>query len=94
MKFHWGHGIVLAALTFVLFISALVYVSMQEKVDLVTSNYYEKELVYQDHIDRERNARKLPDELTLEVQKEAGHILIRFPAGMTRQGRPAGRMTT
>jgi hypothetical protein len=77
MKFHWGHGIVTAALLFVCFISSMVYRSMQEKVDFVTPRYYEKELVYQDRINSEMNSNSLAD--NLKVGYKPGSVQIDYP---------------
>jgi len=86
MKFHWGHGIVTAAFLFVCFISSLVYRSMQEKVDFVTTSYYEKELLYQEHIDSEMNAMALAD--NVKVEYTSGQARIVYPTEI-----PAGRLS-
>ena len=85
MKLNWGHGIALAVLAFVAFISALVWRCMQEKVDFVTTSYYEKELTYQDRIDRERNALSLAKDITVEVQRQSGQIAIRYPDQLAKE---------
>jgi len=82
MKFHWGHGIAAAAFLFVCFICALVYRSMQEKVDFVTTGYYEKELTYQDHIDSEKNALALTENLKLVYQAASEEVILRYPADL------------
>ena len=86
MKFNWGHGIVMAAILFVCFISALVYRSLQEKVDFVTTGYYEKELVYQDHINSEKNALALAE--NLKMGYKGGNVQLAYPSGM-----PAGQLS-
>jgi hypothetical protein len=48
----WGKGIILVFVVFVLGIGVLVYRSMTKNIDLVTTNYYEKELKYQEQIDK------------------------------------------
>ena len=87
MKFHWGHGIVTAGLIFICFISALVYRSMQEKVDFVTGNYYEKELKYQDHIDSEKNSLSLAENLKIDYRKVSGQVVFKYPGEI-----PAGKI--
>jgi nitrogen fixation protein FixH len=82
MKFHWGHGIATAATLFIAFISAMVYRSMQEKVEFVTDHYYDRELKYQQHIDREKNALALAMNMSVDYQPDPAHIVIRYPDDM------------
>jgi len=79
MKFHWGHGIATAAFLFVCFISALVYRSMQEKVDFVTTGYYEKELVYQDQINSEKNTLALAENMEVVYSPTHERVLLSYP---------------
>ena len=47
----WGKGILLTIIAFVAFIMTLVVISVkQDDIHLVTENYYEKEIKYQDQI--------------------------------------------
>ena len=82
MKFNWGHGIATAAFLFVCFICSLVYRSMQEKVDFVTTGYYEKELVYQDHIDSEQNALALAENMQVAYSPMHDRVLLSYPPDM------------
>lgn len=84
MKINWGTGIVLAFIAFISFIMYFVInMNVQEKYDhdLVTDQYYEEELQYQSNIDKERNAKKLKENVRL-TQTDAG-IEIQFPKGFT-----------
>lgn len=80
MKLHWGHGIVIATLLFMGFISTLVYTSMQEKVELVTAQYYEKELRYQEQIAREVNALSLNENISVSIETKHSLLVINYPA--------------
>jgi nitrogen fixation protein FixH len=51
MKISWGHKILFVYLAFVAGILFLVFKASQEKFDLVTPNYYEAELKFQNVID-------------------------------------------
>jgi hypothetical protein len=51
-KFNWGWKIALLYGGFVCFMLFLVFKASQQKVELVSENYYEEELKYQDHIDK------------------------------------------
>ncbi|MFO7447866.1 MAG: FixH family protein [Ignavibacteriaceae bacterium] len=52
IKFSWGIGIIIACIVFMSFTIIIGITLMNQKVDLVTDNYYEKELKYQDQIDK------------------------------------------
>ncbi len=57
---NWGKGILITIIAFVAFIMTLVVISVkQDDIHLVTENYYEKEIKYQDQIEREKAAGKL-----------------------------------
>mgnify|MGYP001813464452 FL=1 len=58
MKFNWGTGIVLAFVAFIIFILYFVVLSFRDPAsnhDLVTDDYYQKELKYQDDLDAAKN---------------------------------------
>ena len=59
MKFNWGTGIVLAFVAFITFILYFVVLSFRDPAsnhDLVTDDYYQKELKYQDDLDAAKRA--------------------------------------
>lgn len=47
MKFNWGHGIALLMTAFVAFIATLVYGTFQERIDLSSEDYYQREVDYE-----------------------------------------------
>jgi hypothetical protein len=59
MRISWGYKIAIFYLSFVFGILFLVYKANSESFDLVTENYYEAELKYQDVIDQKSNASQL-----------------------------------
>ena len=77
MKLNWGFGIFVLYTGFVLFILFLVFRSSQEKVDLVTEDYYQKELEYQEVIIEKTNAENLENGLTYKLDKN--EIEFSFP---------------
>lgn len=83
MKINWGTAIVLAFIAFIAFIMCFV-ISMitNEKYDhdLVTENYYQKELIFQQSIDKEINAKKLDEQVTWKKTPEG--MLITFPQSL------------
>lgn len=90
----WGKWIVAAFVLFGLFIGVLVTISMRQDVDLVAADYYQKELVYQDQIDRIKNTNALALKPSLEIQ-EGKYLTIYFPdmnieKGQVHLFRPSG----
>lgn len=59
MKISWGHKILIVYLGFVAGILFLVYKANQEKFDLVTPNYYDAELKFQNVINEKQRVAEL-----------------------------------
>lgn len=59
MSFDWGYRIAAVYLSFVAGIGWMVYRSARERVDLVTPDYYEQEVRYQERISQQANAAAL-----------------------------------
>ena len=78
-KFSPVHGIIIALGSFMVFIVTLITVFPMGKqnAELITNDYYEDELVYQEVIDAKNLASKLDKKPTLETSK-AG-LKIHFP---------------
>ena len=74
---NWGIKIILSYVSFLVLIVILVYKSVTAKIDLVTDNYYEKELRYQEQIDIMNNARKLNNKTV--IRQVNNFIEIIFP---------------
>lgn len=80
MKINWGTGLAIGMGLFVIFILQFVIrISTQDKYDneLVTENYYEKEMVFQKQIDGTINAKKLKHDISGKRTDE-GYVLT-FP---------------
>ena len=80
---NWGTGIVLAFVAFIAFILFFVIrMSTDSRADhdLVTKEYYQQELAYQEEIDAEQNARALDTELLIE--KTADGLRITLPKAL------------
>lgn len=83
MKFTWGTGIALTLIAFVLAMAFAVYKVMQQDFDLVTSDYYEQELIYQEKIDQKTNALALGELAELKLSEEG--LLIVMPSKLKGQ---------
>jgi nitrogen fixation protein FixH len=87
MKFNWGTGIALVYGAFALIMVGVVVLSQQHDPGLISKDYYNLDLNYQEHFDKKQNTVNLPD--VLEVRYDAVRKVIRlqFPA---KVGTPAG----
>jgi len=74
----WGYKITILYVGFVLLVLTMVTLSVRQKVDLESADYYEQELKFQDKIDKMQRTDALQTQLKWEVQP--GGILLRFPA--------------
>jgi hypothetical protein len=83
MKFNWGTGIAALYLGFVAMILTLVFMSTNQKVDLVTSQYYEEETKFQEKINKTNRANALEQPLVWKVNEEG--VTITYPQQMTDQ---------
>lgn len=81
MKFTWGTGIALTLIAFILAMAFAMYKVMQQDFDLVTTDYYEAELVYQKKIDQTENALALGQPASIKIADEG--VLIGLPALLT-----------
>lgn len=83
MRINWGVGIVIAFVLFIGFIMFFVIkMNTEDKYDhdLVTDEYYQEELKYQDAIDKESNAKTLKTDI--QWKKTDDGILIEFPSDL------------
>ena len=76
-KLNWGTGIALLYTGFVVGILTLVFMSMGQRVDLVSEDYYAQEIAFQGKIDKIARANELADPLRWEVRD--GEIIIQYP---------------
>ena len=96
---NWGYKILIIYSAFVLGIVFMVYKATQQNSDLVTTDYYAKELVYQDRIDEAKRTSLLSAPVSiveknrqLEIvfpkefadKKVTGSVKIYFPANERR----------
>lgn len=77
LKWNWGTKIALLYSSFVLFMLFMVYMSFGQKYDLVTENYYAKELVFQRKIDSQERYEQL--DIPLKVEIADNYLNIIFP---------------
>lgn len=76
MKFNWGTGILIAIIFFCSVMIATGIFMFNQKVDLVTDDYYEKTLVYQDQIDLEEKTKSSKKEISFSVNNNSINISL------------------
>ena len=74
---NWGKGIAIALTLFVGFILFLAISLMRTNFDLVSDDYYQREINYQDEIQAIQNADAISDSINLSITET--HILIQLP---------------
>ncbi len=79
----WGIKVIMAFVFFAGGIGVMVGISMSKNIDLVTENYYEKELKHQDKINMINRTNVLKDKIKLATNKES--ITIKFPDDFAEQ---------
>ncbi len=82
---HWGNKIIVSFILFITVLFTLVYISLNTEFSLVSENYYEQELAYQDQIDRETNVLNLEEAPEFQIDRELQQVIIRFPKTISQQ---------
>jgi len=86
MKINWGTGIVIAFIAFISFILYFVInMNANDKYnhDLVTEDYYKKELEFQKDIDKESNSKSLEENISWKKANEG--LIINFPKNLKQE---------
>jgi hypothetical protein len=77
-RFNWGTGIVIGIVIFVVISVTMTIIFMTQDVNLVSDNYYEKSLVYQEEIDKQSRTKTLDEQVKINFNGQAVNVL--FPA--------------
>ena len=82
IKLNWATGLIIAMVLFIGFIMTMVVTMMNSSHDhdLVTEDYYKKELEYQEIIDQKERAQQLED--PIDIQLDDDGVLITYPASL------------
>lgn len=76
---NWGKSIVIAILTFMAIIIAMVVISVRQNIYLVADDYYQQELKYQQQIDKMENYLEMDGTLDITYSKPSGTVQVAFP---------------
>lgn len=77
IKFNWGTGIVLALAVMIGGMITLVSIAVRQNYDLVESDYYEKSVDYQKHIDQVKNTEALAEKVKFDQANDS--LKLTFP---------------
>lgn len=77
---NWGKGILIAMLSFIGFIVTLVVILMNQKVDMVSEDYYLQELDFNKSMNAQNNYVESSDEIKVEVSKDS--LFFVFPESL------------
>lgn len=78
---NWGKGIVITFIAFIAIMVTMVVISVRmEGIELVTENYYEEEIKYQEQIDKESSTLAL-DREALRFDGSAKALILDLPIG-------------
>ncbi len=83
MKISWGTGIVIAIVIFMTITLATVVFMMNQDVDLVSDDYYEKGIKYQQQIDLVNRSNKLDEPVKMEFNGSI--VKITFPESIKNE---------
>ena len=77
IKWNWGTGIFVFISLFLLVNAVVIYLSLQQRNDLVAEEYYPQGLEYQKQIDRFANANALKS--TILISSRSNELIISYP---------------
>lgn len=77
IEWNWGTKLVIAIIIFMSFIFMMVYLSVQNPIDLVEKDYYPKGLKYQTRIDEIQMAESIQDQFV--ITQANGLIILAMP---------------
>jgi nitrogen fixation protein FixH len=76
MKINWGVKAFLFYTSFIVFIIFLVSLTMREKIELVTENYYEKDAEYQQRANEAKNFEAISGQVKFLVRNDS--VILQF----------------
>lgn len=92
-KFNWGTGIALFYGCFVLALFVILWIGKDEDIGLISRDYYDLDLHYQERIDKIQNSTRLSKDLDITAGGDAIRIVfpeeVESPSGEIQMLRPA-----
>jgi hypothetical protein len=75
----WAWGITGAYLVFAGLTLTMVAIAVMQRTDLVSEDYYQREIDHQQHIDRRARTQALPAGVAWSFSHEGDDLVLRFP---------------
>jgi hypothetical protein len=75
-KISWGTGILIGIIVFVVLSVSMTVIFMTQDVSLVSDNYYQKSLSYQEEIDKQSRSKSLDEQVEINFNGEVINILF------------------
>lgn len=79
LKFNWGYGIAVLYCSFAIGIIFLVYKCTQHPVDLISADYYNREIKFQQQYDKMENAASLSAPMKFNVDANSKSVTVEYP---------------
>jgi hypothetical protein len=77
----WARGIVVAILFFAVGTLTMVGIALSTNTDLVSSDYYPRQIDYQQQIERLQRTQALPEGVAWSLDLDGEQVVLRFPPG-------------
>jgi hypothetical protein len=82
---NWGIKLMIAMICFIIFILGMVFYMIGKTDALVSNDYYEQDVRYQQVIQAKENLQKLHSNIETIYQRENNRLLIKFPSQLNMQ---------
>jgi len=76
IKWNWGTKLFIAMALFIIMLLTFVYMTTLQEHPLVEEEYYQKSLIYQEKLDKIENAKKLNENVNVEMGEK--YLIIDF----------------
>ena len=82
-KFNWGTGILITIIVFMIITIGTVVFLMNQDVDLVATDYYNKGIQHQEQIDRVNRTNSMDE--AVQINSENGFVRLIFPKSFVQK---------
>lgn len=76
MKFNWGHGILIFLTIFVTLVISFIVFSLNQEIDLVAKDYYDKGANYSEQIEINKRSQPYQDSINVDIKNSVISIQL------------------
>lgn len=76
---NWGTRIFISYLVFAVIVFTMVFISMNQDINLVSADYYKREIEYEDQIQRIKNTQALLEAPEISFDRAKLMVSVQFP---------------